>query len=123
MSKFTELIAAMNAAPPGEKAQLLEYLMRNLERMPQSRLAAGDREALLAFAMEQVEDLLTRIPATPDYRTKDQLFVCEDYILGLVMYVWSQCRGAARRGPGQAPVPDRPGSDGPDPGEYHGKAL
>ena len=92
MSKYTELISAMQSAPANEKAQLLEFLMHNLERMPQSKLAAADREALLGYAMEEVENLLTQIPAAPDYRTKDQLFVCEDYILGLVMYV---CPNAA----------------------------
>ena len=87
MSKFIELIDAMKAAAPKEKQQLLDYLMRILERMPKNRLAAGDREALLAYALEEVENLLTQIPAAPDYRTKDQLFTCEDFIIGLVMYV------------------------------------
>lgn len=87
MSKFTELTAALKSAPPGDKVQLLQYLMHNLERMPQSRLADGDREALLAYALEEIENLLVQIPAAPDYRTKDQLFACEDFVLGLVMYV------------------------------------
>ena len=87
MSKFNELISAMKAADPGSKQQLLEYLMHNLERLPKNRLAAEDREALLTFAMEEIESLLTQIPATHDYRTKDQLFTCEDFILGLVMYL------------------------------------
>lgn len=87
MSKFDELISAMKAADPGSRQQLLQYLMHNLERMPKNRLAAEDREALMAFALEQVETLLTEIPAAPDYRTKDTLFTCEDFTFGLVMYL------------------------------------
>lgn len=87
MSKFTELIAAMKSAAPNEKSQLLQYLMTNLERIPQSKLASQDRDALLTYAMEEVENLLTAIPTAPDYRTKDQLFTCEDFVFGLVMYL------------------------------------
>lgn len=93
MSKFNELISAMKAAKPGEKVQLLEYLMTNLERMPKNRLAEEDREALLDYAMEEVDAHLTQIPAAPDYRTKDQMFACVDFILGLVMYVCPKAAG------------------------------
>lgn len=93
MSKFNELISAMKSAKPGEKVQLLEYLMTNLERMPKNRLAPEDREALLAYAMEEVDAHLTLIPAAPDYRTKDQMFACVDFILGLVMYVCPKADG------------------------------
>ena len=52
MSKFDELISAMKAAAPGSRQQLLQYLMHNLERMPKNRLAAEDREALMAGLAE-----------------------------------------------------------------------
>ena len=87
MSKFNELITSISAAPANERAQLLEFLMHNLERIPLGKLSEDDRQALLALAMEQVEALLTQIPATTDYRTKDQLFVCQDMVCGLVMYL------------------------------------
>lgn len=87
MSKFNELIGAMKAAAPAEKQQLLQYLMHNLEKLPKSRLTAEDREALLGYAMDEVDSLLVQIPATPDYRTKDALFTCEDFVFGLVMYL------------------------------------
>lgn len=87
MSKFTDLISSMNAAVPADKARLLEYLMHNLERMPKNALSAADRDALMAYALEEIENLLVQIPAASDYRTKDQLFVCEDFVFGLVMYL------------------------------------
>ena len=93
MSKFTELTVAMQAAQPKEKEQLLQYLMHNLERIPVGKLKAEDHQALLSYAMEEVENMLVQIPAAPDYRTKDTLFTCVDFILGLAMYLCPQAEG------------------------------
>lgn len=84
MSKFDSMIETMKTADFNEKKQFLEYLVRMAERA-KHQFTQEDREALLAYAYEEVENLLSAIPAASGYREKDRMFVCEDFLMGLVL--------------------------------------
>ncbi len=86
MSKFNEMIAAMSAADYQKKQQFLQYLVQMAQRA-KHQFARDDKDALLAFAFEEVERMLRAIPEATSYKEKDQIFACEDLLLGLVMHL------------------------------------
>lgn len=89
MSQFDSVIASMkNEAYPAKK-QLLEYTLQLLENMRKrkKKLDPEDRNALLEYAFGEVDGLLAAIPKGADYKEKDQIFECEDQLLGLIMHL------------------------------------
>ena len=85
MSKlFGEMIETMKTAEFAEKKQFLEYLVRMAERA-KHQFGQEDKEALLAYAYEEVEHMLYAIPAAANYKEKDLIFECENFLLGLIM--------------------------------------
>ena len=84
MSKFNELIETMKNSDFREKKQFLEYLVRMAERA-KHQFSQEDKTALLAYAHQEVENMLTAIPAAETYKEKDQIFECENFLLGLIM--------------------------------------
>ncbi len=84
MSKFAEIIDAMKAAGYREKKQFLEYLVRIAEQA-KHQIDPDDKEALLAYAYEEVEAMLNAIPAAANYKEKDLIFECENFLMGLIM--------------------------------------
>ena len=84
MTKFNEMIETMKAVDYSEKKQFLQYLVQVAERA-KHQFTQADKDALLAYAYEEVEDMLKQIPAAVSYKEKDAIFECENYLLGLVM--------------------------------------
>ena len=84
MSKFAEMITAMEKADYGEKRQFLQFFVQMAERA-RHQFSREDREALLAFAYEEVGRMLRDIPAVDSYKEKDCIFECENYLMGIVM--------------------------------------
>ena len=86
MSKFNEMITTMKTAHYNEKKQFLEYLVRMAERA-KHQFTQEDKDALLAYAYEEVENMLKAIPAAESYKEKDLIFTCEDFLMGIVMHI------------------------------------
>ena len=86
MSKLSELIAQMKSVDYQEKQQFLEYLLRVAERNPKV-FSSDDKTALLAFAYEEVENMHRDIPACTTYKEKDNIFTCEDMVMGLIIHL------------------------------------
>lgn len=86
MSKFDSIIETMRTVDFREKKQFLEYLCRMAEKA-KHQFHQADREALLVFAHEEVEHMLKAIPAAENYKEKDLIFECENFLLGLIMHL------------------------------------
>lgn len=86
MSKFDSIIETMRTVDFREKKQFLEYLCRMAEKA-KHQFHQADREALLAFAHEEVEHMLKAIPAAENFKEKDLIFECENFLLGLIMHL------------------------------------
>ena len=84
MSKFNEMIATMKTVDYSEKKQFLEYFVRMAESA-KYQFSKEDKEALLAYAYEEIDSMLKAIPAAGSYKEKDLIFACENFLLGLVM--------------------------------------
>ena len=84
MSKFHEMIETMKTSDFREKKQFLEYLVRMAEHA-KHQFSQEDKDALLTYAYGEVEAMLTAIPAAANYKEKDQIFECENFLLGLIM--------------------------------------
>ena len=84
MSKFNEMIEKMKSSDYKEKAQFLEYLVQLSERA-KYQFSQEDKDALLSYAYEEIEALLSAIPAAGNYREKALLFECENFLMGLVL--------------------------------------
>ena len=84
MSKFNEMIEKMKSSDYKEKTQFLEYLVQLSERA-KHQFAQEDKDALLSYAYEEIEALLSAIPAAGNYREKALLFECENFLMGLVL--------------------------------------
>ena len=92
MSKFDEMIQTMKTSAYGEKKQFLQYLLQMAERA-KHQFSQEDKQALLQYAYEEAAQMLRDIPEAESYKAKDQIFECEDYLLGIVMNLC--VRGAA----------------------------
>lgn len=86
MSKFHEMIETMKAAGYGEKKQFLQYLVQMAER-EKHPFGPEDKAALLDYAYGEVAAMLTAIPEAANYKEKDLIFECEDFLLGLIMHL------------------------------------
>ena len=86
MSKFNEMIAQMQAVGYAEKRQFLQYLAQMAERA-KHQFSAEDKTALLNYAYEEAEAMLTAIPEADSYKEKDLIFECEDFLMGVVMHL------------------------------------
>ena len=86
ISKFYEMIETMKAAEYREKKQFLQYLVQMAEQA-KHRFGPEDKAALLEYAYGEVAAMLTAIPEAINYKEKDLLFECEDYLLGLIMHL------------------------------------
>lgn len=86
MSKFDEIIAMMKTVDYREKKQFLEYLVRMAEQA-RGQFSQEDKDALLAYAYEEAEHMLKAIPEAATYKEKDLIFVCEDFLMGIVMHL------------------------------------
>ena len=86
MSKFDSIIETMQTVDFREKKQFLEYLC-NMAEKAKHQFHQTDKDALLAFAHEEVEHMLKAIPTAEDYKEKDLIFECENFLLGIVMHL------------------------------------
>lgn len=84
MSKFDEMIETMKTSEYREKKQFLQYLVQMAERA-RHQFSQADKDAVLAYAYEEVEIMLRAIPAAENYKEKDLIFECENFLLGLIM--------------------------------------
>jgi hypothetical protein len=84
MSKFNEMIATMKAADFAEKKQFLDYLTRMAEQA-RHQIGPEDKKALLEYIYGEVDAMLAAIPAAQSYKEKDQIFECENFLMGLIM--------------------------------------
>ena len=84
MSQFDELIATAKNAGMKVRKQFVQYLL-NVAQRSGNKLAAADKEAILAFAYEQVDVYMAAIPEASCYREKDDIFDQGDMILGIIM--------------------------------------
>ena len=73
MSQFNEMISNLYSMEYSEKKQFLEYLVRVAERA-QHQLSQDDKNALLAYAYEEVDRMLRAIPEATTYKEKDLIF-------------------------------------------------
>ena len=88
MSKFNEIIEKMKSSGYKEKRQFLQYLVQVAERA-KHQFSQEDKDALLAYVYEEIETLLSAIPAAENYREKALLFECEDFLMGLILNLGS----------------------------------
>lgn len=84
MSKFNQMIETMKTSDFRVKKQFLEYLVQMAERA-KHQFSREDKDALLAYAYGEVENMLSAIPEAANYKEKDMIFACEDLLLGLIM--------------------------------------
>lgn len=84
MSKFDEIIETMKASEYNVKKQFLQYLLQMAQRA-RHRFTAEDKAALLDYAYGEVDAMLAAISAALNYKEKDRIFECEDYLMGLIM--------------------------------------
>jgi len=84
MSKFDEIIHTMKTSDYSVKKQFLQYLLQMAERA-RHQFAPEDKAAVLEYAFAEVDTMLAAIPAAENYRQKDLIFACEDFLLGLIM--------------------------------------
>lgn len=84
MSKFNEIIETMKAAEYKEKKQFLQYLIQMADRA-RHQFDPEDKTVLLDYAYGEVEEMLGAIPAAENYKEKDLIFECEDFLMGLIM--------------------------------------
>lgn len=84
MTKFDEMIATMRSVSFAEKKQFLEYLVRMAEQA-KHLFSQEDKDALLSYACEEVENMLRAIPEAANYKEKDLIFECENFLFGLIM--------------------------------------
>lgn len=86
MAKFDEIINTLKTVDYSEKRQFLEYLVRMAERS-KHQFSQEDKNALLTYAYEEVENMLKAIPNAVSYKEKDLIFACENFLLGIVMHL------------------------------------
>lgn len=84
MSRFDEIITMLKTVDYTEKRQFLEYLVHMGEKA-KHEFSQEDKDALLTYAYEEVENMLKVIPAAANYKEKDLLFACENFLLGMIM--------------------------------------
>ena len=84
MSKFNEMIATMKTVDFAEKKQFLEYLTRMAEQA-RHQIGSEDKKALLEYIYGEVDAMIAAIPAAQSYKEKDQIFECENFLMGLIM--------------------------------------
>jgi len=84
MSKFDEMIETMKASEYNIKKQFLQYLLQMAERAKR-QFTPEDKAALLDYAYGEVDAMLAAIPNAENYKQKNLIFECEDYLLGLIM--------------------------------------
>ena len=86
MSKFDEMITQMKSVEYAEKRQFLQYFAQMAERA-KHQIGPEEKAALLNFAYEEADAMLLAIPEAPNYREKDLIFQCEDFLMGIVMHL------------------------------------
>lgn len=84
MSKFDEMIETMKTSEYNVKKQFLQYLVQMAERA-RHQFSSEDKAALLDYAYGEVDAMLAAIPNAENYKQKNLIFECEDYLLGLIM--------------------------------------
>ena len=86
MSKFKEMIAQMKSVGYAERRQFWQYLAQVAERA-RHQINAEDKTALLTYAYEEAEAMLRAIPEADSYKEKDLIFICEDFLMGVIMHL------------------------------------
>lgn len=84
MSQFDEIIETMETSEYSVKRQFLQYLVQAAER-GRHQFAPEDTSALLDYAYREVDTMLAAIPVAADYKEKDMIFTCEDFLMGLII--------------------------------------
>lgn len=84
MAQLDEMIATMKTVDYKERKQFLEYFLRLTEQAGH-KIQQEDKDALLGYAYEEVDNMLKAIPEATSYKEKDLIFECEDLLLGIVM--------------------------------------
>ena len=86
LSGFHEMIETMKGLDYKEKVQFYQYLL-GMAQQTKQKFTREDREEILAYAYQEVDNMLRDIPAASCYKEKDTIFVCEDCLLGIVMHL------------------------------------
>jgi len=86
MSRFDDLIQAMTTANMKHKKQFLLYLLQTIRQTKQP-LPSADKSALLNYAYSEVDVFLDTIDNATSYKEKDEIFECEDLLLGVIMHL------------------------------------
>lgn len=83
MSAFDDVLRSLQQEDYPEKVQLLHFLLHNLKQI--KRLRPDDQDAVTAYVCWEIDEMLAALPAVEDYRRKDDMFECEDVLLGILM--------------------------------------
>ncbi len=87
MSPFVEVISKIKKENFKSKQGLLQYLLSILESIGE-RLTEEDKAVIREYIHEEIEALLDAIHGAGCYREKDVLFACENFIVGMVHFVY-----------------------------------
>ena len=89
MSQFAPILQSLKSEDYSAKKQLLAYLLHIVQSMQAGKkaLSRADRDALMAYAFDEVRAIPEAISAAASYREKDVIFACEDALLGLIMHL------------------------------------
>ena len=86
MSSIEEMIATIGAAPYAEKKQYWQYLCQVAEHNKQA-IPKEDRQALISYAFESAEQMRRDISNAANYREKDEIFECANFLFGLLWHL------------------------------------
>ena len=84
MNEYLEMIQQLKQVDYPEKRQFLEFFL-NLVQKNKRALPPDAGQELLNYCYELVDLLPDKILNAKNYREKDILFMCEDFLLGLIM--------------------------------------
>ena len=83
MSEIKSILSAISETEDYTlKMRLCEYFNNYLRS---NKIGSTDREALATFVFGEFKVLMLKIPAVPDYKSKDALMGYEDQLMGLLM--------------------------------------
>lgn len=89
MSQFDSILSSIKNEDYPTKKQLLEYTLHILQNIQKKKRALdqNDKTAILQYAYSEVDAFLMAIPNAASYKERDQIFECEDLVLGLIMHL------------------------------------
>lgn len=87
MGRFSEIIDFLDKNDYKEKRGMLEYLLSSIANAI-AKPTAEEKAELAEYVHREVERLIEAIPNAGCYRESDTLFLCENFIIGLILNIY-----------------------------------